>query len=87
MKSHQAMKAKISSNKTVVLVSHSMEAIRDLCDRVLWLHEGQSVMCGDANQVVDAYLHAIRVAVRDIQKMEREERLRNSAQVSQAQDQ
>lgn len=72
IKSHEAMKAKIKSNKTVVLVSHSMEAIRSLCDRVLWLHEGRSIMCGEAGEVVDAYLGAIRVAVRDMQKKARE---------------
>jgi lipopolysaccharide transport system ATP-binding protein len=71
IKSHKAMKEKISSNKTVVLVSHSMEAIRELCDRVLWLHEGRSIICGEANYVVDSYLNAVRSAVRDMNKAQK----------------
>jgi lipopolysaccharide transport system ATP-binding protein len=68
LKSHEAMKAKISSNKTVVLVSHSMEAVRELSDRVLWLHEGRSILCDDPKKVTEAYFEAVRLAVRDMQK-------------------
>ena len=71
-KSQQAMKDKIRSNKTVVLVSHSMEAIRELSDRVLWMHEGSSLMCDDTDKVVDLYLEAIRLVVREMQKKERD---------------
>jgi len=42
--------------KTILFVSHSMEAIRNLCSRVLWLHQGRVQMVGDVEQVVDAYL-------------------------------
>jgi ABC-type polysaccharide/polyol phosphate transport system ATPase subunit len=42
--------------KTILFVSHSMEAIRSLCTRALWLHQGRVKMIGDVEQVVDAYL-------------------------------
>lgn len=42
--------------KTILFVSHSMEAVRNLCTRALWLHEGQVRMSGDVEEVVDAYL-------------------------------
>jgi lipopolysaccharide transport system ATP-binding protein len=42
--------------KTILFVSHSMEAIRSLCTRVLWLNQGRVQMIGDVEQVVDAYL-------------------------------
>lgn len=71
-KSQQAMKDKIRSNKTVVLVSHSMEAVRELSDRVLWMHEGRSVLCDESSKVIDAYLEAIRLVVKEIRKKERE---------------
>lgn len=61
-KSHRAMKEKINSNKTVVLVSHSMEAIKTLCDRVLWIHEGKSIVCDEANYVTSGYLEAAAIA-------------------------
>ncbi|PAU60667.1 ABC transporter [Pseudomonas sp. PIC25] len=70
-KSHDAMKEKIKSNKTVVLVSHSMDAIRSLCDRVLWIHEGKSIICGKAETVIQGYLETIRIAVRDEQAQKR----------------
>jgi lipopolysaccharide transport system ATP-binding protein len=63
LKSNHAMRDKIRSNKTVVLVSHSMEAIRDLCDRVIWIEKGRSVRSGTAHEVIDGYREAMRHAV------------------------
>lgn len=45
---------------TVFLVSHSMKSIRDTCDRVLWIHQGQLRMDGPTQEVVDAYEAARR---------------------------
>lgn len=63
-KSHAAIKEKIRTNKTVVLVSHSMEAIRSLSDRVLWLHQGTSIACGEPDYVINGYFEAIKLAVK-----------------------
>jgi lipopolysaccharide transport system ATP-binding protein len=65
-KSHEAMKAKIRSNKTVILVSHSLESIRELCSRVLWIEKGKSIYCGDTQTALDGYLEAVKVAVRGL---------------------
>ncbi|MER7108123.1 ABC transporter ATP-binding protein [Streptomyces sp. NPDC000229] len=40
---------------TVFLVSHSNSAIRQTCDRALWLESGRLLMDGPAGEVVDAY--------------------------------
>ena len=40
---------------TVVLVSHALESIREMCDRVIWVHEGQIAGDGDPDEVVEAY--------------------------------
>ena len=40
---------------TVFLVSHSNAAIRDTCDRVLWLERGELRMDGPTEEVLDAY--------------------------------
>lgn len=40
---------------TVVLVSHALQSIREMCDRVLWLHEGQIAADGGPDEVVEAY--------------------------------
>ena len=39
----------------VVLVSHDLNAIRNLCNRVIWLDRGQLRMQGDPEEVVEAY--------------------------------
>ncbi len=40
---------------TVFLVSHSASTIRSICDRALWLEQGELVMDGPADEVVEAY--------------------------------
>ena len=40
---------------TVFLVSHSLNTIVSMCTRVLWVHEGQLVMDGEAKEVCAAY--------------------------------
>lgn len=41
---------------TIILVSHDASSIRQLCDEVLWLREGQLVAYGPAEVVVDQYV-------------------------------
>ncbi|MBR7743468.1 cell wall-binding repeat-containing protein [Phycicoccus sp. BSK3Z-2] len=43
---------------TVFLVSHSAATIRAMCDRALWLDQGELVMDGPVDEVVDAYAAA-----------------------------
>ena len=54
-KATNAMVNKISSDQTVVLVSHSIGQIKRLCDRVLWLDAGKVRMIGTADEVVRGY--------------------------------
>jgi lipopolysaccharide transport system ATP-binding protein len=55
-KSATAIQEKIRSNKTVVLVSHAPQVIRQLCDRVVWIEKGVVKMEDEAGIVMDAYL-------------------------------
>lgn len=41
--------------RTVILVSHSMNTVKDMCDEVAWLNEGELKMIGKTNDVVAAY--------------------------------
>ncbi|MBR2805436.1 MAG: ABC transporter ATP-binding protein, partial [Oscillospiraceae bacterium] len=45
----------MSGETTVILVSHSIEQIRKLCDRVVWLEKGNVRMIGPCEEVCDAY--------------------------------
>lgn len=40
---------------TVFLVSHSMQSIRDSCNRVIWINKGELMMDGDPEEVIAAY--------------------------------
>ena len=42
--------------KTMVFVTHSMDSVRNLCDRAVWLYEGKVKMDGNTSEVVDEYL-------------------------------
>ncbi|MBR3524090.1 MAG: ABC transporter ATP-binding protein [Bacilli bacterium] len=44
------------SGKTIVIVSHSMESIKNLCDRAIWIYEGEVREDGKVNDVVKDYI-------------------------------
>ena len=44
-----------NEDKTILFVSHSVFHVREICDRVIWIHDGEMVMDGDANEVTDEY--------------------------------
>ena len=44
------------NGKTMVFVTHNMRAVRELCDRAVWLFDGKIKMQGDTNEVVDEYI-------------------------------
>ena len=55
-KSYKIMKELImDENRTVIIVSHNSDTIRNLCTSVLWLHEGEVRMMGNTDEVMDAY--------------------------------
>lgn len=48
------------SGRTIVLVSHGLDAVRNICDRAAWLDHGSLVKEGEAHDVVTAYLESVR---------------------------
>ena len=55
-KSYKKMKSLISDKeRTVVIVSHNNQSLRDLCTKVLWINEGEMVMIGETNEVLNKY--------------------------------
>ncbi len=55
-KSAKKMKELISDeNRTVLIVSHSISTLKQLCTRVLWLHDGNIKMLGNTDEVLAAY--------------------------------
>ena len=55
-KSETKMKEIIASGATTILVSHSLTQVRDMCDKVLWLHKGKQIAFGNnVSAICDAY--------------------------------
>lgn len=55
-KSYNKMKELIGDeNRTVIIVSHSSDTIRSLCDKVLWIDSGEVKMWGETEAVLPAY--------------------------------
>lgn len=54
-KSHAKMMELMHGGATVLYVSHNLNQIRELCNKVVWLDHGKVVMQGDTNEVCDAY--------------------------------
>lgn len=44
------------AGKTIVIVTHDMGAVKNLCDRAVWIYEGKVKMDGNSTKVVDEYL-------------------------------
>lgn len=61
-KSYNKMKELISDDKrTVVIVSHSSKTLIDLCDRVIWLHDGEIKKDGKPTEVMKEYEEFMKV--------------------------
>ena len=55
-KSKNKMKELITDeNRTVIMVSHDMATMKELCDRVLWINDGEMMAIGDSDEVIEAY--------------------------------
>lgn len=56
-KSLDKMKSLIlDRNRTVIIVSHSTDTLRELCDRILWIHDGEIREIGAPQEVLVHYV-------------------------------
>jgi ABC-type polysaccharide/polyol phosphate transport system ATPase subunit len=60
-KSFEKMRELCGQARTIVLVSHALGSIRELCDEALWLHGGELRMYDDPDAVIDAYTTFLEV--------------------------
>ncbi|MEM8962055.1 MAG: ABC transporter ATP-binding protein [Acidobacteriota bacterium] len=49
----------LARGKTLLLVSHSLKQIEDVCDRAIWLDKGRLRLSGHPRRVADAYRQAV----------------------------
>lgn len=50
----------MSSGTTVIIVSHSIDQIKRLCDRVAWIEKGRIKMIGETQEICDLYTQTTR---------------------------
>ena len=58
-KSREAMLELLQGNKAVVLVSHNLNFVERVCDRVIWLKDGKVEQDGDASDVIQDYRDSV----------------------------
>lgn len=49
----------IKNAKILVFVSHDLESVKELCNRVIWMDHGNVVMDGTNNEVISEYLKSL----------------------------
>lgn len=54
-KSREKMNSLLDEDATVLFVSHSTHQVRNICDKAIWLHQGELIAEGSADDVCDLY--------------------------------
>ena len=60
-KSFRKMRELCGENRTILLVSHALGSIKELCDQAIWIHKGELRMWDEPDAVVDAYTEFLEV--------------------------
>jgi ABC-type polysaccharide/polyol phosphate transport system ATPase subunit len=60
-KSFRKMRELCGEDRTILLVSHALGSIKELCDSAIWMHQGELRMWDDPDSVVDAYTEFLEV--------------------------
>lgn len=54
-KSLKKMEELMRSDRTVLIVSHDTDTLKEFCDQVLWINDGKFIKMGNTNEVLDEY--------------------------------
>jgi teichoic acid transport system ATP-binding protein len=60
-KSLDRMRELVAEARTIVIVSHAMGLMQELCNTVAWVHKGELIRIGDAERVCDEYMRFLKV--------------------------
>jgi ABC-type polysaccharide/polyol phosphate transport system ATPase subunit len=69
-KSMSKMRELVGQARTIVIVSHGLGTIQELCNSALWLHKGELIRSGEPDQVVEAYMKFLNVGEIPISALE-----------------
>lgn len=62
-----------ASDKTIVIVSHSLDVVKDLCTRAIWIYKGDFRMDGNPSEVIDEYLRQLAIDNLESKRLAREQ--------------
>ena len=57
----ESLRRLIAEGKTVLFISHDMWNVRRLCDRILWMDEGQVRAYGPATEIAERYMTEVNL--------------------------
>ena len=60
-KAQAKMEEVVAKAGTMLLVSHALGTIKEMCDEVVWLHKGEMVRQGKPDEIVSAYARFLDV--------------------------
>jgi ABC-type polysaccharide/polyol phosphate transport system ATPase subunit len=69
-KSRDKIRELIQRSHAIVVATHDMSFVREICTKALWLNEGHLAAFGDPNEVVDAYIAETRLAEGPVRSLE-----------------
>ena len=61
-KAKTRLKRVMEKSNAVVIVSHDMDSLRELCTRGIWMDHGRVVDDGPIDRIVDEYIEKVRNA-------------------------
>jgi ABC-type polysaccharide/polyol phosphate transport system ATPase subunit len=74
----------LAAGKTLLLVSHALDLVEGLCDRVLWLDNGVQRLVGTPRRVIDAYRQAVAEGEGEILRAAKQQRDEAAAEPQEA---
>jgi ABC-type polysaccharide/polyol phosphate transport system ATPase subunit len=60
-KAADKMNELVAKARTMLLVSHALGTVKDMCDETVWLHKGKIIRQGETAEVIDAYTRFLNV--------------------------
>jgi ABC-type polysaccharide/polyol phosphate transport system ATPase subunit len=55
------MASLVAEARTMFLVSHALQTVKDMCNDAIWMNKGELMLRGEPNAVVDEYTKFVRV--------------------------
>jgi ABC-type polysaccharide/polyol phosphate transport system ATPase subunit len=69
-KSMNKMRELVSQARTIVIVSHGLGTIQELCSSALWLHKGELIRTGRPEDVIEDYMRFLNIGEKAISALE-----------------